>query len=390
MISRLALRFISILNRIIPKAESKNIFISSPDFSDNSFALFRYMAEHYHDNKEYIWLVDKIDDLLDYENMLRRYVVAPETVMESIKIVSKKSLPGIWAFMRSKYVFFTHGFYLGVSLSKSQVRVNLWHGMPLKAIGYLNSHGNDKSIPRCNYVIATSLIFQEIMSRVFAVDKDKVLVVGQPRYDLIGEEKNCLNKFGIDKAEYKKIIFWTPTYRRSVDGKIKDGDCFSLDKNVLESINQYAAQNSIYFIIKLHPMDSLNRENFLNLSHISVLKNEDMLKESCQLVSLLNDIDILITDFSSIYIDFLLLGKPMIFFIPDFEQYMTMRGFIVDNPKEWMPGRKVKTVDGLQKAISELLENKDKYSKQRKNLRDKFHMHTNNFSKRVLEGIGFE
>jgi len=386
---KLILFTLSILNSIVPKSKNKNIFISSPDFSDNSFALFRYMLENYQD-KQYVWLVDDIDRHALYVGMMKAYIHVPDTAYNQVKILDKKSLLGMWAFVRSKYVFFTHGFYTGIFLPKSQVRVNLWHGMPLKAIGYLNKHGDNSTIPQCTYAIATSSKFQEIMLEVFGIDKDKVLITGQPRYDLMQDKQACLNKFGVDKEKYDKIIFWAPTYRASLDGKIKDGDNFSLNVNVLENLNQYAIRNSVYFVIKLHPMDRLNREKFGNFSHISILKNEDMLKKSCQLFSLLKEVDILITDFSSIYIDFLLLDRPILFFITDFNQYMKIRGFVVDNPDEWMPGKRVETLIELYEALSELLRNKDTYGEERKVLRDMFHVYENKFSQRVIKGIKYE
>jgi len=386
---KLILFILSLLNTMVPKSQNKNIFISSPDFSDNSFALFKYMLENYQ-NRQYIWLVDNINDRLLYIFMMKAYINVPDDVCNQVKILDKKSLLGMWVFVRSKYVFFTHGFYTGISLPKSQIRVNLWHGMPLKAIGYLNKHGDNRTIPQGSYTIATSPKFQEIMSNVFDMHKNKVLITGQPRYDLLRDKQTCLSKFGVDKEKYDKIIFWAPTYRASLDGKIKDGGNFSLNLNLLENLNQYAIQKNVYFVIKLHPMDTLNREKFEKFSHVGIIKNEDMLKKSCQLFSLLKEVDILVTDFSSIYIDFLLLDRPILFFISDFSQYMKTRGFVVDNPAEWMPGKRVKTLIELYEALSELLVNKDTYGEERKVLRDMFHVYENKFSQRVIEGIKYE
>lgn len=385
---KLILHALSILNRIVPKSQNKHIFISSPDFSDNSFALFRYMLEN-NKNKQFVWLVDSLEDRFLYKDMMKDYIDVPDNTLNAVKILDKTSLQGMWAFVSSKYVFFTHGFYTGVSLPKSQIRVNLWHGMPLKAIGYLNKHGDNSIVPQCTYAIATSSKFQEIMAKVFDIPENKVIITGQPRYDLFQDKKACLERFGIDKNSYSKIIFWAPTYRESLDRKIKDGNSFSLNTAVLENLNLYAIQHSLYFIIKLHPMDRLNKETFEKFSHITILKNEDMLQKSCQLFSLLGEVDILITDFSSIYIDFLLLNRPILFFIPDFQEYMRKRGFVLESPEEWMPGPRVETINELQSALSELLEGKDTYTKQRSVLLTMFHTHKKGFAERIIKGIKY-
>ena len=60
--------------------------------------------------------------------------------------------------------------------------------------------------------------------------------------------------------------------------------------------------------------------------------------------------DVLVTDYSSVYVDFLLLNKPIIFSCPDIEVYKRDRGFIVDDPEMFMPGAKVKTQRNFWKA----------------------------------------
>ena len=388
MITRVSLFLLSILNKYIPKSNKKNLFISSPDFSDNSFALFKFMIEHYKE-REYIWLVDDEKFIQAYRVMLQEYIDLPKSILDNVQIVSKRSLRGMWVFVRAKYVFFTHGFYTGVSLPKTQIRVNLWHGMPLKAIGYLNDNGDVSTIPHFTYTIATSEVFQKIMSKVFQIDKSRVLITGQPRYDFLNGKYNCLERLGINKEQFKKIIFWAPTYRTSIDGRIVDGDN-SIDTSVLKKLNLFAAKKGICIVIKLHPMDSLNRKYFETFTHLKVIKNDDMLHSSCQLFALLGEVDILVTDFSSIYIDFLLLERPIVFYINDLEQYRVKRGFAVDNPLEWMPGEKVQSINKLQEVLSKILDGNDRYFKDRRKLATTFHRYKNDFSKRVLEGIGYE
>ena len=61
----------------------------------------------------------------------------------------------------------------------------------------------------------------------------------------------------------------------------------------------------------------------------------------------LNVVDVLITDYSSIYFDYLLLNRPIIFHMPDLEEYQKKRGFILDPLDEWTPGDMSTTIVNL-------------------------------------------
>jgi len=389
---QLILYIFSFLNSIYPKSKNKIIFISSPDFSDNSFALFKYMIENSKKKKNYIWLVDNIENKELYLSMMDKNINFLHEPLKQIKIIDKKSFLGMWVFIRTKYVFFTHGFYTGMRLTKRQIRINLWHGMPLKAIGYLNKYGNDITIPKSSLVLTTSVLYQDIMKKVFDIDKEKVLITGQPRCDLLWGTHTVLKRFGIEKDKYQKVILWTPTYRYDKNHKIKDGvfgDTLPLlKKDDLIKLNSFLASITSYMVIKLHPMDILNTYDFDCFSNIKVLKDNVFLEKGCQLYNLFSEIDILITDFSSIYIDFLLLDRPIIFAIDDFNAYAKTRDFVFDNPKRFMPGVMVKDLDGMIDEIGEIvLEGNDNYKNKRKEIKTLFHKYENNFSKRLLDRL---
>ena len=383
----LILKILSFVNLYYPKKDNQLLFISSPDLTDNSFAFFKYLIEN---RKKYtfVWLVDSVEKIELYKKMISSYISLEHN--KSIRIYYKKSLKGMFSYIRSKYVFFTHGFYTGIAVSKNQIRVNLWHGMPLKAIGYLNQHSNCRTIPQSTYVIATSKIYQEIMAKVFNVKQNSVLVSGQPKCDLFFEKKNTLEKFNILRENYKKIIFWAPTFRYSKDKRIQDGDFdktnILLNENNLKRVNSSLIHLNSYMIIKIHPMDILNKNDFKKYSNLLVIKDDQLLDKSIQLYSLLSEIDILITDFSSIYIDFLLLNRPIIFAISDFKNYQETRSFIFEEPKKYMPGKVVSDIDELIVELKTLIKlNLDNYFNHRKKILERFHSNKNHFSQRLLE-----
>jgi len=383
--NRVIVIIFGLLNKIYPKSANINLFISSPDFTDNSFALFKYILKNSNnDKKKYIWLVDNIKNKSLYKKLINRNI--NNSMQNKIYIFDKKSLYGLYYFIKAKYIFFTHGFYTGMTLPKNQIRVNLWHGMPLKAIGYLNKQDINK-VPKSSFAIATSKFYQDVISRVFNLENKKVIITGQPRCDFLFSTEDTLKVFNIQKENYKKIVLWAPTYRYDKDNKIKDG----IFKNTLpvikdlESLNIYLNKIDSFLIIKLHPMDILNNFEFKELSNIKVIKDRDIIKKSLQFYELLANIDILITDFSSIYIDFLLLDRPIIFLIDDFKEYEHSRSFIFSNPKDYMPGYIATNIYELKVELKRLIiNNEDSHKEKRDLLTKKFHKYKKDFSKRLL------
>ncbi|CAA6812645.1 MAG: CDP-glycerol:poly(glycerophosphate) glycerophosphotransferase (EC [uncultured Sulfurovum sp.] len=386
------LNFFKFLNLTYPKKLNQIIFLSSPDFSDNSFATFKYLIENATIGYKYIWLVDEIENKNLYFNMIKNNIDIEDNELCKIKIIDKKSFCGLLNYINSRYIFFTHGFYAGMSLPKSQVRINLWHGMPLKTIGYLDTANQSMDIQKCTYTIATSKRFQKIMSDAFLLKSNSVLTTGQPRCDFLFNQSGCLTTLGIKKEQYKKIIFWAPTYRNTEDGKMQDGDFQNhlplLNNGELSKLNEYLLSIKSYMLIKLHPMDALNKHDFEKYSNITIIKKMDLLENSCQLYSLLSEVDILLTDFSSIYIDFLLLNKPIIFAIDDFDVYKKTRNFVFSEPKGFMPGAIVENYTELINVLDDLIvRGNDCYIDKRDKVKKEFHLHERGFSNRLIESL---
>ena len=112
--------------------------------------------------------------------------------------------------------------------------------------------------------------------------------------------------------------------------------------------------------------------------------------DKCNDVNLiLPEIDILITDYSSIYVDYLLLDRPCIFVPYDLENYKRKRGFLLDYDF-WAAGAIVLTQKDLEGALTEILSGKDTYIEKRQLLRDNFHnCQAENSSEKVVQLIGF-
>lgn len=109
-----------------------------------------------------------------------------------------------------------------------------------------------------------------------------------------------------------------------------------------------------------------------------------------ELYTLLVYTDALITDFSSIYVDYLLLNKPIAFELTDRKDYENGIGFTMDNPLEFMPGFKIQDFSDLKTFLNETISNKDRFKNERENLLNKLHKFKDGkSSERILRELNF-
>jgi CDP-glycerol glycerophosphotransferase (TagB/SpsB family) len=263
--------------------------------------------------------------------------------------------------------------------------------MPLKNIGYLD---NKTELPEANFTIATSSSFQNIMSKAFKIPLDKVLISGQPRNQyLLDANIDILKIFGVNKQDYKQVIAWLPTYRISYIGDVRnDGVVQELlplvNKNKLLVLDAYFKEKKIFCFIKLHPMDVLSKNDFFDTyTNVKVLTNEDFSDKSIQLYSFLSNTDALMTDYSSVYIDYMLIKKPIGFIIPDIKIYANNRGFVLDNVVEYLPGNIIQNFSQIKLFIEQLDTGMEKPSYLENGLYEYYHSVDKDFSEKLYKEI---
>ncbi|MBD0823359.1 CDP-glycerol glycerophosphotransferase family protein [Aestuariibaculum marinum] len=376
---------IKLFRVFIPINKKKILYYSFPDVSDNSFAFFVYLINN-HPSFENVWLVDSYDSKEDFKALISNY-----TTRTNFVIIKKKTFKGIKEFISSKYILHTHGLFNEVTLSCKQTNINLWHGMPLKKIGHLD---DNKRIPKSDFLIATSELFADIMAKAFKTNKKSVLVSGLPRNDFLFELKHSFKDLLVsDNSQFKNTILWMPTYRKSVIGDIRnDGETRKikdfLEDNSLSYLNSYLQTINTVCFIKLHPMDFMKVEDFNSYSNIYFINDEMIRKKGVTMYSLLNSVDLLLTDFSSIYVDFLLLDKPIGFIFSDFEEYLNSRGFVFQSPLDYMPGEIITDIKELKSFMDELfIQKNDNFILRRNEIKKKFHNVNSDFSAKLFTQI---
>lgn len=325
------------------------VFCSFPDYTDNAYAFCRYLASKKVDEKyKFVWL---ISDKSRVEEIRHRLV------NDSINsdAISRLTIKGIWMFIRARYIFTTHGLFSTIKLTQHKDKIiTLWHGMPLKHLG-ASERPDNASAPNSNYTIATNDFFQKIMSEAFACPIDQVLVVGQPRCDLLMEKTVWFSLQNIDTKKYNQIGIWLPTYRRSIigdirtDGEYRDKSISFLNEEMLLRLDAFLLKTNTLLLVKIHPMDAIQHCEFQGFKSLIFIKPQEF---HSQLYPLLGSCDFMLTDYSSVFVDYQITRKPMAFVMDDIEAYKNSRGFYFEDLEKALPGPILKSYEELTNFIT--------------------------------------
>ena len=371
---------IKIINTLIPKSNNKIIFISQPDFADNTKHMYTYMQKKL-PQKQLSWLI--------YDQEI--YDILIQNGHQNIFYL--KSIRGVWEYLRSTTII-TSSSSLWQIKSPLQKQFDLWHGIPLKNVLCMGEKGTQAKRQAGNITMrfATSNLEKALLSASFDFNALKIAVTGQPRTDTLFSEENKLSELLKDNIQkYSKIILYMPTYRSGFANK-DEGTAFGID-NIFRMDNydhkmfiDYLEENNILFLLKLHPYEEKLYNNISLGTNIKWITHKLLVENDLDVHEILNQVDILITDYSSIYFDFLLLDRKIIFLPTDLLEYETNRGFELEPYDFWTPGKKVFDQHSLETEISEKDTDSEKQS--RKIIRDiMFKDQDNNSSKRVFNHI---
>ena len=271
---------------------------------------------------------------------------------DNVKIIYKYSLlRGVWAFLRSQKVFYTHGLFSELEPVKGQQVINLWHGMPVKSLGLLDKK---ISVPKFDFIIATSFFYKNIMAKCFGVEENKVLVTGLPRNDILlsDTENPILCEFN---EKYNNVFVWLPTYRKSTFGDVRvDGaegaDIFNFPGFDITEFSKLLAEVNGLLIVKPHPMSIHANMNDLCNENVKIINEDWLLDNNTTLYEVLSISSALWTDVSSVLVDYAILDRPIFYIFNDVEQYSKTRGVLL-SLKE-LPGIWIESVDHLETMVS--------------------------------------
>ncbi len=316
-------------------------------FADNSKYLFLHVVNT-HPEIRPIWISqdDKICSVLR------------EHGFESYNV---NSIKGAFYSLRAKYTIIdaimpnAHWQYSGGSKT-----IQLWHAEGIKKLNLTHKWSiasfaeifrHPGRFKKFFFLICSSpYISEKFMCPSFDVDERDLRITGLPRYDISlknipGAEIDMHIELGqmineVRSKNAKRLIFYVPTFRRgkSLSEQLSPLNFHELDK--------FLKENNYFLFVSLHP-------KFATSNWVPENKYSNILFSNPGLdqIPYFKEFDVLITDYSSISIDFLFANKPTIYYIYDIDEYRNNEG-LAEEFWNFMPGPRVKTFNELVAAIS--------------------------------------
>ena len=282
-------------------------------YDDNSKYMFEYMCKAHSQEFRCVWLTNNASTL----QLLRH--LGKEAYLNG-------SWKGKWMQLRAGVAFYTHGlmdFGLIPLLGGAEI-VALWHGFGFKNIYNGKYDGwklkTKRALDRLfswtyrTITPVTSNYVVDWVQRMFTLKPKCIYITGQPRNDVFRtiDRSAVLQSIGIDTN--KKVVVYMPTYRNLSMGK-EAMKAIVNDLYCSKSLSEVLTNNNLFFLVKLHPLtphvDLPPRDNFAVLNYSEVSDNQQLLG-AC---------DVLVTDYSSCFVDYALLRRPLIFYLPDANEF---------------------------------------------------------------------
>ncbi|MFH0422993.1 CDP-glycerol glycerophosphotransferase family protein [Streptococcus sp. A11] len=245
--------------------------------------------------------------------------------------------------LRAKYWITSVNIERGLSFKKKNtIFLNTWHGIAINKMGNDVGTRNDFDWSNTNYVCYSNDSEIDIYRKAFNTRDSAMIPSGLPRNDELytaSAEKvaEIKNRLGIPLD--KKVILYAPTWRDSNDL----GDNYELTPPIDWKKWENELKDDYVLLLRTHSYTTKLMDVTFNdflLNYTDYPKINDLLIIT----------DILISDYSSIQLDYCILEKPMFCFGYDYEEYAQIRGFYYDLEKE-IPNGVVRTEDDLLSRI---------------------------------------
>lgn len=298
----------------IPKNKNKIIFTSFPNFSDYVMIFYSYMKKKYPE-KKLIWISIR-GDIYKSKSEIIHY--------------NFFSLGGIKNFLTSKFIFTNNNEFFRFK-SNNQILIDFWHGIPIKNIfkydksasGTINTFAY-----RTNHRISSSRFISVLLSSAFGDSINKYIESGSLRNDrILDSDPDKIYRI-LNLKKNKKYFIYLPTYRSGYRGK-NDGDLSDKYLHISDNFLNYCKLINAEILVKLHPFDqNIFPENKI----VHYISDKFLYDKNLLLFDVFSITNLMITDFSSLYYDYIITNKPALIYSPDYELFESKRGFII-NPK---------------------------------------------------------
>lgn len=338
---------------LFPRNKKKWVFGTNVGFTDNAKYLYLYTLER--NEVRAMWITNKKDVI----NMMRSL---------NLEVYHKWSPKGLWHCLTAGiYIFTSHSNDINFFTVGRAKKIELWHGVGIKG----SSSGKDgkkrdeaiksfiyKIIAPHNYenfdlFLSTGPLMNEHFTKMFNLANGVLFDSSYPRCNFLQqpmskilehirlyetpEVQQLIDKF----KQYDNIYLYMPTWRANLKDSFLEEAGFDIVK-----LNDVMKQTNSLFLLKLHPAVR-HQKDYTDLESILFLDS------SMDVYSILPFTTTLITDYSSIYYDYLLMEKKYVLLFPfDYEQYITNSKSLAFDFDTYTPGVRAYTFEDLLNIIT--------------------------------------
>lgn len=330
-------------NIILYEAYAGRGMICSP------YAIFKIFQKRSDFNSYiHVWVVESSE---------RKSELMKQYTQPNVKFVIRDSEEYCKYLCMAKFLINNLSFPNYFTKKEEQVYINTWHGIPLKTLGFdipdgritgLNTIRNFLSV---DVFLSPNRFMTERFQHAFRLEglyEGHIMESGMPRNDnlfhtdrkkIIEELRRC----GVEVDEGKKLILYAPTWKGE---KYSNPDTSTEQYfRLMEEVEKNIDTDKYQILVKPHQIV------YKNIVEKGEKVTNKFIPATIDTNEILSVVDILISDYSSIYFDYLATGKPIIFYIPDLEDYRKQRGLYFGIDK--LPGPITQSLQEL----GELFEN---------------------------------
>lgn len=321
-VANFVIRSINAIIRLLP---TRPLFVvhGFPDDEENSLRLAALAAAQLNERWSVVLLC--IDPKRARELLLRanRSATYPTAVPRFIR---RDSARGILSFLFARVVCYTHGLFGSPDAGKRRLHVYLGHGTGPKTATHRGTTANH----RPHLAFGNNQAWgRQILKDLGVVEDERYVVAANAREDAFREPAAVASVLGVPEDHH--LVVWLPTVRRTIQmrrDQWQDGLTAEESPEAtaqLRRLRDLAAERNITILSKFHKLD--DDAAVMLASGISVVTSEQLDNAGLSFFQLLAASDALVTDYSSVFVDYLAHHRNFALYFPDEAQFERDRGF---------------------------------------------------------------
>lgn len=348
------------LKRIVKKAvvllPARNIicFESNPDCCGNTKAVFDELIRRgYNEKYQMVWFLQSSKPE-DHEKIHNVFYLRDGRRLYDKFIFAK--------------LFISENSFFSKVRSRGQYAFHIFHGGALKDVrGYYQVPDD------IDEVISLSPYLLDADSETNGCRKEIIRPLGFPRNDVLLTGKHVVHDLFSDR-DFMKTIYWMPTFRQHRRDSRLVHSPISMpvihDEGVLDQVNTAARDSGVLLVVKPHPAQDVSLIKKVAMSNIVFIDDAYLHDHGVTNYELLGDSDAMLTDYSSVYYDYLLKDRPIGLCWEDFDDYKEREGFAIDTDVVMAGGEKIYSAGDLCGFISRIGSGKDVLKEERNRIRE--------------------